>query len=234
MKIIIGLPHLNTGYNARFGNSLTGLIAHSLGQGLEIGRLATFRDNITFARNKISSEFMEMEDADYLFFLDDDMVFNKELLVNLLQHEKKIVGGLTFRRGEPHEPSIYNLNNKDRLTYDPVFMWKPGELLELDALGMAATLIHRSVFEEMKSISQLHKDIWGFYDNLEFLGEDFRFCRKARDLDFKIYCDTGQVVGHIVEKVIRFEDYDAMSEYKEFNIKKARAKKRYEQEKSKN
>ena len=225
MKITIGVPHMTEFNHCRFSDAEVDLMAYSLSVGIDLSAIRTYRDNITFARNKIASKFLESGN-DYLLFLDDDMVFKPDLLESLLKRKEKIVGGMTFIRSEPHEPSFYKLNS-DGVTYNPIYLWKKNDLVECDAIGMAATLIHKSVFEEMKNISQFHKDIWGFFDNLNFTGEDLRFCRKARDLGFKVYCDTSQLVGHITEKVIGFGDYKAMAEHQDFNIKKHRAIKEY-------
>lgn len=225
-KIVIGLPHLTEKIDARFADSLIGLVAHSLRNGLEIVRIATYRDNITFARNKIASLALE-ENADYLFFLDDDMVFDPDILLKLLEQDKDIVGALTFIRSEPHEPSFYELNS-DGDTYNPIFLWKPKEVVKCDAVGMAATLIKKSVLEALRDSNQYHKGIYGFYDNLNFSGEDLRFCRKAREAGFEIYCDTGVLVGHLTQKIISFGDFKAMSDNRVKEIFKERAIKDYE------
>ena len=228
MKIAVGIPHINEKIHARFVDSLVGLIVKSVQEGLEIVRITTFRDPITFSRNKIASKALAA-DVDYLLFLDDDMVFKADLLINLIKVDKDIVGGLTFIRSEPHEPSMYMINS-DGKTYNPIYLWKPGDIVECDAIGMAATLIKREVFEKMKGISMIYKDIWGFYDNEDFTGEDLRFCQKARELGLKIHCDTSQLVGHLTEKVIGYGDYYALAEDKIYNIKKERGEIGYQKD----
>lgn len=228
MKVAIGLPHLSSEGKPEFVNSLIGLITHSLRNGIDIVRIATYRDNITFARNKIATKAIENK-CDYLLFLDDDMVFEKDLLIKLLEHKKDVVGGLAFLRNEPHEPSMFKLNN-DNVTYDPIFQWHTGALVECDAIGMAATLINTDVLEALKPISQAHNKIWGFYDNIGFLGEDLRFCFKTRQIGCEIFCDTSQVVGHIVEKNIAYGDHKAFVNQKVFAITKHQAIKKYKGE----
>ena len=112
MKVVLGLPHQTERVHARFMDSLVGLVAYSLGRGIEISRIATYRDNITFARNKIASKALKETKADYLFFMDDDMVFQKDTLAKLLGSNKDITGGLTFIRTEPHEPSFFTYHAK--------------------------------------------------------------------------------------------------------------------------
>lgn len=227
MKVTIGLPHQTERIHTRFINSLISLMTYSIGQGVEIDRIATFRDNITFARNKIASKAYR-GGADYLFFLDDDMVFEPETLMNLLAHRKDIVGGLTFIRTEPHDPSFY-AKNSDGQTYNPIYMWKPKELVKCDAIGMAATLISRDTLHQMKESSQFHKNIWGFFDNFNFTGEDLRFCDKAGKLGLEVYCDTDVLVGHLSDKIVAYGDYEAMAEERRRGLSKHIAERRYGQ-----
>lgn len=225
MKIAIGLPHLTSKYDARFGDCLADLLVKSAEVGHELKTFATYRDNVTFARNKIASQAY-IWGCDYLLFLDDDMVFQNDLLIELLKHDAPVVGGLTFIRSMPHEPSMYILNNDDR-TYNSIFLWKPRELIKVDALGMAATLIKRSTLEVLIPTSEFHNDIYGFFDNLYFLGEDFRFCRKVRDLNLDIFCDTSLLVGHITDQIIGYTDYLALTDEKIYQIKKKQEEIKY-------
>lgn len=227
VKVAIGLPHVTSEGHPDFTDSLIGLITYSLSIGIEIVRVATYRENITFARNKIASAALEQE-CDYLLFLDDDMVFKPDLLEKLLAHKTDVVAGLAFMRSEPHEPAMFKLNS-DNTTYDPIFQWHTGALAEVDAVGMACTLINMNVLEAMKPISQFHKKTWGFFDNVNLLGEDLRFCFKARQCGCKVYCDTAQVVGHIVTKVIAYGDYASLVNQKIVSIKKHQAIKVYQE-----
>jgi len=226
MKISVGLPHISERVHTRFADSLIGMVNYSLGQGLEIERINTFRDNIVFARNKISSIALERK-ADYLLFIDDDMVFEPDALIKLLDNKKDITGALTFLRREPHEPSIYT-KNSDGETYDPVIMWKPNSLIDIDALGMAFTLIKSDVFIKMKKISQFRNQIYGFFTHFPLPGEDLNFCTRAKEIGFEIFCDTSVVAGHIVEKIISYGDYMAMAEDKILSLKRHIAQRKYD------
>lgn len=213
MKIAIGIPHMTTNSaKDRFTDSLIDLIDYTKSKGIKVDRIRTYRDNITFARNKIASKAFD-QDCDYLFFVDDDMTFKPDLLCNLIEEAQKIdadiIAGLAFLRREPHEPSMFMLASDNR-TYNPVVMWATGHTVEVDAVGMACTLISRKALRKVAVSSQSHKNIIGFFDNLENTGEDLRFCFKAKQEGLRIFCDTSQLVGHIVEKEISFGDFDSM------------------------
>ncbi len=211
MKIAIGTPHLtSSSSHEQFNDSLISLIDYTKSKGHQVDRINTYRDNITFARNKIASKALQ-GDYDYLFFLDDDMVFKPDLLVNLMELKTDIVSGLCFLRREPHEPSMFNLA-KDGRSYNPVVIWEAGDLIKCDAVGMACTLISKATLKSLTMVSEYYKNMYAFFDNSYNQGEDVRFCRKAKDLGFTILCDTRELVGHIVEKVISYGDFASFVE----------------------
>ena len=153
------------------------------------------------------------------------MVFDPDTLIRLLKRDKEVVGALTFIRSEPHEPSFYKIDSHN--TYVPIYLWKSKDLVECDAVGMASTLIKRTIFEKMKSSVQFHKNIYGFYDNIGFKGEDLSFCEKVKSLGFKVYCDTEIIAGHISDKIVGYGDYKAMSDDGVLRLKKGIAEKEY-------
>jgi len=233
MKIAIGVPHLTTNSaKDRFTDSLIDLIDYTKSQGHQVDRIRTYRDNVTFARNKIASQAFDGE-YDFLFFVDDDMTFKADLLCNLIESQKKtnadIIAGLAFLRREPHEPSMFMLASDNR-TYNPVVMWATGHTIEVDAVGMACTLITRQALRKVAITSQSHKNIVGFFDNLENTGEDLRFCFKAKQEGMSIFCDTSQLVGHIVEKEISFGDFESMLSDSVKSTHKHHAESNYEKE----
>lgn len=223
MKVGIGTPHISEYCHSKFCDDLTGMIALSLNRGVEIVRQPSYREQTTFARNKISNDLINKADVDYVLFVDDDMTFAPDLLVKLLSRDIDIVSALTFIRRPPHEPSMYNLNN-DGTSYDPIFIWHPKALVKCDAVGMAATLIKREVFETLRPVSQLHKGLHGFFEGY---AEDLNFCRKATDNGHPVYCDTSLLVGHITQSIIGFGDFAALEDMKMYNIKKFQAEKKY-------
>lgn len=202
INIGIGMPHLSR-LEPEFFDSIVRLILELFKKGYGVRRITKNRDNVTFARNVIASKAMG---CDYLLFIDDDMEIPHDLFFKLQRHKKDIVGALTFLRKPPYEPSMFRKHNDGR-TFVPIFMWKPGEFIECDAVGMAATLIDCRVLRKMAKKEECYKNIYGFFDNKYFLGEDMRFCDKAKELGFKVFCDTSIIVNHIAYQGISFGDY---------------------------
>ncbi len=125
--------------------------------------------------------------AESLLFLDSDMEWESDLYERLNSVDADIVCALFWQRRVPSYPTICkkvkNADGTDGLqTIVP-----DGSVMEVDACGMAATLIRKPVLD------------WAGYPAFQHLGwlsEDYAFCLKARDAGFRIKCDTSLHVAH--------------------------------------
>ena len=104
MKIFIAVPCMDQ-VPARFAQSLAML--KKVGEcavGFQIGSL------IYTSRNDLASKAIEM-DADFVLWLDSDMVFNPDLLEKMMDHfkdpEVDFVTGVYYRRVSPFTPVIF-------------------------------------------------------------------------------------------------------------------------------
>ncbi len=129
-------------------------------------------------------------DCDALLFLDSDMYPTEEMLVRLLEAKKDIISALAFRRVPNYEPCIFDENG--------FYHDYPEGVIEVEATGMACTLIKREVFEKTPQP-------WFFPEPV--IGEDKAFCQRAKSAGFKIYCDTTLECGHIGECVFHSGHY---------------------------
>jgi len=150
-------------------------------------------------RNYVGHQCLKL-DADYLLTIDDDHVFAHDALERLIAHDLDVVGALAFLRNEDNSsgltPSMYKRGRDHPPGYTRHDDWKLGELVEVDAMGMAFVLIKRRVLEAFK-----HP--WWWLGSLEEpLGEDIYFCRKAQEAGFKLYVDTSLEVPHLSERIL--------------------------------
>ncbi len=148
------------------------------------------------ARNVIVEEG-QRSGADWLLFLDDDMIINPfqtsnpteeyNLIERLLAHDKDIVGALYYQRTGGCAPVSmmaagergYRFLRDDELT---------GGLQEVDVAGGGALLIKMSVFDKLPHPY--------FAPEHEF-GTDVQLCRAAKKAGFKIYLDSSIELGHV-------------------------------------
>jgi len=152
---------------------------------------------ISRVRNEFAKRFVET-DADYLLFVDTDMTWGTlgfNPLDNLISHDKDIVGGLYFTRGKTGTHPVYN-------------PWVVGELptgiKEVNEVGTGFMLISKKCMEK---ILDNHKfPFMPMEHNGDYLSEDYAFCKRARDLGFKVFVDGKVRLGHIGKRIIWGEE----------------------------
>ena len=164
---------------------------------------------ISKARNKAYREL----NADFLMFIDSDMIFPHHAIAKLMLSGRDIIGGLYFKKGEGSKPVAARMNEEG--------MFKeiqnvPNEVFEVDAIGTGFLLIRKTVFD---SFSKEKIEEIGEPFNFHTLAsggeesEDWAFCRRAKQLGFKIYCDPTIPLGHIGEQTYKKEHYLAFQAY---------------------
>ena len=109
---------------------------------------------LSFHRNKIVKHFLETSNADWLLFVDSDMVFPPDALSRLLElHDEmgaRVLGGLCFGGGYGGDvrPTMYNIDESENMVKF-VLDWEIDSVLNVDITGAAFLLIHADVLSEM-------------------------------------------------------------------------------------
>jgi len=133
------------------------------------------------ARNSLTDMAVQFG-ADYILFLDDDVIVPRDIVSMLLEDNKDVVGGLCFRSGTPIEPLAFKYYDETD-EYIPYFGYPKESLFEVDAVGTGAMMIRTSILGSLK------RPYWiGSIDPM--YGEDVNFCKKAKDAGFSIWCDS--------------------------------------------
>lgn len=153
------------------------------------------RSNVADSRNAIA----EMFTGDWLAMIDDDQVYQPEMLVTLLRHLEDprvdIVTPLIMRRRFPH-PNVLVLASDDPAkpheTRQLVLDRKERGLREVHAAGAGVMVLRRSVFERVPKP-------WFEWGRMS---EDYTLCLKARAAGCGIYCDIDTRVGHILPMIV--------------------------------
>jgi predicted O-methyltransferase YrrM len=168
---------------------------------------------IATSRNEAVKLFLKTN-AEWLLFFDYDMVFNPDFLEQLAEvadEEHKIVSGLYFNylRDENLHP-IWLIKNK-KGEFCTIGSIPPNALVEVESVGMGGTLIHRSIFEKMAEVYKNEPFTWfghdmGSEDGIPIrLGEDTTFCKRAKDLGFRLFGYSKAQMGHIKTRTITLE-----------------------------
>lgn len=140
---------------------------------------------IPLVRN-ISCDQMLKLGADYLAFVDDDMLLQpKEIFGRLLSQDKDIISPLFFRSSGDIQPLMFQMNGDGEPS--PIEQWERGSLVEATGgTGTGVMLIKRKVLEAMQPP-------WFYYPENSTRSMDVHFCLRAIELGFKVWCDTSIV-----------------------------------------
>jgi len=159
-------------------------------------QLITVKSSIVAQARNNGVELARGFGADYIFFLDSDMMFPSTALFRLLLHKKDIVGATYTKRVAPFEI----LGTK--LAEQPAVL--SGDLLEMQRIPTGCLLIKMDVFEKLsKPYFRFDVDAQG-----AIVGEDYVFCDRAREAGFRIWCDAvmSREIGHIGQSVHRLPE----------------------------
>ena len=194
MKILIAVPCMDQ-VPAPFCNSLA--LLQKVGDCTLMMKSGSL---IYTSRNALATAAIQTE-ADYVFWLDSDMVFQPDILKRMLKtlQEKDLdmLTGLYFRRVPPYSPVLFDKLEIDGIACD-FTEWKriPDDLFEVGACGFGCVLMKTDVFFDVQS------KFGNMFAPIGNNGEDVAFCWRARQCGYKIWCDPSVICGHVGYSVV--------------------------------
>ena len=162
---------------------------------------------VSRARNLLAQDMLESQ-CDYLMFIDSDINFEPEDIFRLMawgnDPKKGIVAGVPRTR---NENKVYiatlDYDENQELTMNGM------GLVRAKRVATAFMLVRREVFVTM---TEAHPE-WQYYDSRSnrmipclfdfqlteegYMGEDFLFCDRARELGFEVWVDPSITLGHM-------------------------------------
>jgi hypothetical protein len=166
--------------------------------------------------NKITADFLE-SDCDEMLVIDGDIVFGRQQIDFLFEHDLPLVYGAYPKRQREMALCLCTL---DGFVPDPA-----AKLIEVRRAGRGFMRVHRKVFENMRALpgSTVAGNVfarfyenhgrpeWSFWDSgvvggsmsqlddgaPEWLSEDWLFCERARALGYRIMVDQRIHLGHV-------------------------------------
>lgn len=174
--------------------------------------------SVAYKREKLARAVLSRRGFRWLLFLDADMTFPPDVAQRLLAVDADIAAAPTTTRaasnlrltqarfGGPLPEPVDPLRPTDRddfpsLPIDPLRIDPDGAPFPVDLTGMAATLIHRRVFEGLDGP-------W-FVPNERTrpgIGEDYNFCTRVRQAGFTIKVHPSVEVGHVGARAYGLRD----------------------------
>lgn len=160
------------------------------------------------ARNALVEMFLKEKDASHLLFIDSDTTFQPSALRTLYDDDVDIVSGLSVKRSMPCEPTGgLKMEGSEVLAGFLTGFEKFDGPVEMEAVGMAFTLIKREVFETMEKPWFYSKYLPGLKD---LMSEDWSFCMNAKKAGFKVFMDTSVILGHIGKYIYTVKEFLSM------------------------
>lgn len=155
-------------------------------------------------RGKNQKPFDGKLDYDFLMWIDNDIIFNVDSFMRLLQHGLNginIVSGIYMMKGAQNFATVkdwdeeYFKNNGSFQFLSPKDIEGKTDLMEVDYTGLGWLLAKRGVFESIEYpwFRPIFYDIDKAHD---FCSEDVGFCKTVKAKGFKIHVDPTIRVGH--------------------------------------
>lgn len=197
--------------------------------------------DIVTARNMIATHFHRMQQYTHLLFIDDDMSFDAADILYLLEAKKPFSGCVCPKRNVDLKRFSQSLS--ENKSFDEAYataldfvvthrkaqeLVVTNNLCSLRSIGMAVTLIERSVFDRLittKSVDRIElekdaKEDWlgnpfqyGFFSRIYsedlngWYGEDFSFCHRWTE-----GC-SGEIFGLVTAKIGHVGNYVYQGRY---------------------
>ncbi len=199
-RILVGINNLISVSQLAYANhcQFWYRLGRNFGPDYQFGLCNPRRMSIDRMRNFAGKAALE-KNFDYLLFIDDDVLVPFDTVERLIKADKDIIAGVTYIRGYPYHPMIFNflgarLRNDSGLTYVDNFKelaHSETGLLECDAVGFSCCLIKVSVLRKLKP---------PYFITGKNCTEDVWFCNKAKSNipGCQVWVDTKVETAHIL------------------------------------
>lgn len=134
------------------------------------------------ARNQAVDYFMQQTTADVLFFVDDDVGFDHQVVPRVLSYSQDVVGGLVPKRSDDVS-EVYHANALTGRMQDGLF-----ECKELPTAFMRITRAAIERYQAHYPGQPLFRS--GPYRDEAFIGEDIFFCRQWTAMGGTLWIDS--------------------------------------------
>jgi len=204
VKVLIAVPCMDT-IDVDFAQSLVQLHTADIGGPANIAFLPG--SLIYVARDMLADQALAI-DAEYMLWLDSDIVFGPELLHDLMAAKKDFITGLYFKRRPPFNPVLYKKvrygqepSEFEAVNYDD---YPVDSIFEIDACGFGAVLMKTQMIRDVRE--RYHHA----FAPMQGFGEDISFCIRARQVGHTLHCDSRIKLGHVTRSVSNEETFLAL------------------------
>lgn len=197
-KLLIAVPTLDY-VHSEFLRSLTNLVIHLKDRGVSFDVEIVSGTLVYVARDKLANKAMR-GGYSHVLWLDSDMVFNAELVDDLMFSGQDFVSGIYHARRSPYFSCLFksiDINTLERWEND-----YPKDTFEIAGCGFGCVLINTMVLKAVNTA------FGTCFLPMKDLGEDLAFCKRVSDLNIKMYAEPGVRLGHVGHTTIYPEERD--------------------------
>jgi len=168
-------------------------------------------DGYAVNRIKVIQEARK-QNFEWVLFIDDDVFVPYDVIQKLLSHQKDVVTGVYWVKGNQEDPVIFEKEGAG-----PMYNFPVGELFKIAGSGLGCCLINMKVFDAFeKEGIPFFKENWVLKlpdgRNMKCsIGEDHYFFHMAQELGFDTWCDGNILCDHYdVNKKIYYPSRDTV------------------------
>lgn len=160
--------------------------------------------HLRVARDQMAAAFLDCPEVESLFFIDDDLGWPPDKVLEILRRPEPIVGGVYRLKQDVVEYPCSVIRDGDQIAF-------VGDLIKVRSMPCGFCRIRRCVFETMAKTARKYFDVtpnnrlglplWDFFsegldENNEFVEGDVAFMRRAQDLGFDVLVDPNIEFTH--------------------------------------
>lgn len=208
MNILIAVPSMD---------SVPAVFAQSLAMLKKVGNCAVAFQvgSLVYESRNDLAKYAVQSEADYVLWLDSDMMFEPELLEKMMatlqEHDLDILSGIYYRRRNPFSPVLMkklSIAENNFCEYENFNAYPEDGIFEVEGIGFGCVLIKSDVLMDIKAT---YND---WFSPFGRVGEDLSFCWRARQTGHKIFADPSIQLGHCGQQIITKEFYEAFMKQK--------------------
>ena len=198
MKLLIGIPTLDY-VHSEFMRCLIALIQRLRDDGINFDVDIESGTLVYIARDRIAHKAIN-DNYTHVLWLDSDMIFNADLLDDLMFSGEAFVSGIYHARRKGYASCIFKgIDPKRKIER---FDEYPNETFKIAGCGFGCVLIETEI---LKTVCHKYGTC---FNPLPSMGEDLAFCKRCTDMGYTIWCEPSVICGHIGHITIYPEDHE--------------------------
>lgn len=196
-KLMVAIPTRDT-MHSRFVKSLLNLERHLCELGIEHDICFKGSTLVHMGRDALCKRAIDFGYS-HILWLDDDMVFDPDVIDILMEADAPMVCGLFRGRHDKRSVCLFSsiepVTRYEALDSNPELL---NDILEVDACGFGCVLTDVDLVKHV-----FNENDFTCFMPTRLLGEDLAFCARVKKLGYSILCDPRATVGHIGNAIIK-------------------------------